>query len=341
VSVKSLTIGGSSGTQTLAVESSSSANASLGSTAGLAIGTQGAVTLTNGGLCANGVTLGGSVTNAGTITVEPGTGGGARNLEGNLTNTGTLAVDANTSFNRSKATLTNEGAVNLAKGLELYIASGDSFTNGAGGSIAATGSARTCSFPTALRSTRGRVRRVYEVFSTKTPETLFTNTPLSVLPSSSSKTGVTELPASATEAYVPASSSEALWYAVSTVIGGHLELESSPMVKASAPVSTVPTVSSVSPALGSVNGGTPIKITGTNFVPGAKVEIGQGNGPGSTAIAATEVVVVSPTEITAVTGGTAKAGTWNLYVIDSGAPASPPPVTTTHISEITIGSRHR
>ncbi len=132
----------------------------------------------------------------------------------------------------------------------------------------------------------------YKVFSTKTLETLFTNTPLSVLPSSSSKTGH-GLPASATEAYVPASSTEALWYAVSTVIGGHLELESSPMVKASAPVSKVPTVSSVSPASGSVNGGTPIRITGTGFVPGASVEIGQGNGVGPTAIPASKVVVVS------------------------------------------------
>ncbi|HXA53357.1 MAG TPA: PKD domain-containing protein [Solirubrobacteraceae bacterium] len=186
----------------------------------------------------------------------------------------------------------------------------------------------------------------YEVFSTKTLETLFTDTPLSVLPSSSSKTEVTVLPASATEAYVPAVSTEALWYAVSTVIGGHLELESSPMVKASAPVSTVPTVASVSPASGSVNGGTPIRITGTGFVAGAKVEIGQGNGAGSTAIAASEVVVVSPTEITAVTGGPAKAGSWNLYVIGSGGTSSANsgdsyiyyPVTTPTVSSVSPAS---
>jgi hypothetical protein len=30
------------------------------------------------------------------------------------------------------------------------------------------------------------------------------------------------------------------------------------------------------------------------------------------------LVVVSPTEITATTGGAAKAGTFNLFVIDSG-----------------------
>jgi hypothetical protein len=54
------------------------------------------------------------------------------------------------------------------------------------------------------------------------------------------------------------------------------------------------------------------------------VEIGQGNGAGPTAIPASEVVVVSPTEITATTGGSAKAGTSNLFVIDSGgtSPAS-------------------
>jgi hypothetical protein len=157
----------------------------------------------------------------------------------------------------------------------------------------------------------------YEVFSTKNLDTLFTNTPLSVLPSSSAKAGVTELPASDTEAYVPASSTEPLWYALSTVIGGHLELESSPMVKASAPVSTKPTVSSVSPSSGTVNGGTPIKITGTGFVAGATVKILQG-GTGPTAIPASNVVVVSPTEITAVTGGPAKAGTWNVIVTDAG-----------------------
>jgi IPT/TIG domain len=81
---------------------------------------------------------------------------------------------------------------------------------------------------------------------------------------------------------------------------------------------SAPTVSSVSPASGSVNGGTSIKITGTNFVAGATVEIGQGSGVGPTAIPASKVVVVSPTEITATTGGPAKAGTFNLFVIDSG-----------------------
>ena len=66
-----------------------------------------------------------------------------------------------------------------------------------------------------------------------------------------------------------------------------------------------------------MSGGTSIKITGTGFVPGAKVEIGQGHGAGPTAIAATEVDVVSATEITATTGGVAKPGSWTVFVIDS------------------------
>ena len=74
-----------------------------------------------------------------------------------------------------------------------------------------------------------------------------------------------------------------------------------------------PTVTGVSPKSGSVTGGTTITITGTGFVAGATVEIGQGTGTVG-AIAATHVVVVSPTEITAVTGGGAKAGLFNLYV---------------------------
>ena len=86
---------------------------------------------------------------------------------------------------------------------------------------------------------------------------------------------------------------------------------------------TVPTVSKVSPNSGPTTGGTAITITGTGFVTGAKVEIGQGSGSGPTAIAASSVKVVSPTEITAVTGGGAKAGTFSLYVITSGGTSAP------------------
>ena len=79
----------------------------------------------------------------------------------------------------------------------------------------------------------------------------------------------------------------------------------------------VPTVSKVSPNTGPTSGGTAITVTGTGFVSGATVVIGQGNGT-TGAIAATNVMVVSATKITAVTSGGAKAGTWNLFVTTSG-----------------------
>ena len=55
----------------------------------------------------------------------------------------------------------------------------------------------------------------------------------------------------------------------------------------------VPTVSSVSPNNGPAAGGTAVTITGTNFAAGATVKFG--------ATAATSVVVVSSTSITATT----------------------------------------
>ena len=50
---------------------------------------------------------------------------------------------------------------------------------------------------------------------------------------------------------------------------------------------------------------------------GATAVIGQGDGAGTGAIAATDVTVVSSTEITAVTGGGAKVGTFSLFVTTS------------------------
>lgn len=78
-----------------------------------------------------------------------------------------------------------------------------------------------------------------------------------------------------------------------------------------------PTVTAISPNSGPATGGTPITITGTGFATGATVAIGQGNGT-TGAIAATEVDVVSFTEITAVTGGGAKPGTFSLFVTTTG-----------------------
>lgn len=79
-----------------------------------------------------------------------------------------------------------------------------------------------------------------------------------------------------------------------------------------------PVVFSVKPNAGPTNGGQAINIAGTGFVKGAKVEIGQGEGAGPSAIVASNVVVVSSNKITAITGGRARTGTWNLFVITVG-----------------------
>ena len=59
------------------------------------------------------------------------------------------------------------------------------------------------------------------------------------------------------------------------------------------PATNPPTVTSVSPVSGSTAGGTAVTITGTNFAAGATVTFG--------GTAATNVVVVSGTQITATT----------------------------------------
>jgi hypothetical protein len=139
VSVKSLTVGGASGKQTLAVGSSCSVNAVLTTTAGISNGAQGAITLTNGDGCGDGVKLVGPITNAGTLTVEP-EHGGARELQGSITNTGTLSINASTAYNGTSVALTNKGTLNVAEGKTLSIAAKNSFTNGTNGKIVATGS---------------------------------------------------------------------------------------------------------------------------------------------------------------------------------------------------------
>jgi hypothetical protein len=74
-------------------------------------------------------------------------------------------------------------------------------------------------------------------------------------------------------------------------------------------------VSAVSPNVGPTSGGTALTVTGAGFVAGDQVVIGQGHGSSTGTIATTAVTVVSPTEITAVSGGGAITGTFTLYVI--------------------------
>lgn len=76
-----------------------------------------------------------------------------------------------------------------------------------------------------------------------------------------------------------------------------------------------PTVTAVTPSGGRVTGETPIAITGTNFIAGATVTLG--------GTAATSVVVVNPTTITAVTP-TKPAGPVTVAVTTAGGSGSLP-----------------
>jgi fibronectin-binding autotransporter adhesin len=140
VSLGSLTVGGESGTQTLAVGSSCSVNAILATTTGITNGAHGAITLTNGDGCGDSVTLSGPISSAGTITSEPAHGG-SRTIQGSLTNTGTLVINTSTAYSGSSTLLKNEGALDLAEEKQLTLSNKAAFENGAGGSISATGSA--------------------------------------------------------------------------------------------------------------------------------------------------------------------------------------------------------
>jgi hypothetical protein len=148
VSVRSLTVGGGVGTQTLMVGVCSGEDVgTLTTTAGLSVGAHGAVVLDgvppgSGEACGapGGLTLAGPISNAGALTVEPVSNDAARQLQGDLTNTGTLAIQANTAYNGAAAAFENEGALEVAGAAVLTVPTGNSLTNGTGGSIAASGS---------------------------------------------------------------------------------------------------------------------------------------------------------------------------------------------------------
>jgi len=142
VTVKTLTVGAVSGTQTLDVESTSSTNAVLTTSEGLTIGTDGQVVMTNASDSdQNSVTLSGPITNAGLLASEKGNGaGGSRTLDGNLTNTGTIAANKNTEFDGEGALLTNDGALEVATGVTLNVSEKAKVVNGTGGSIVGAGS---------------------------------------------------------------------------------------------------------------------------------------------------------------------------------------------------------
>ena len=93
VAVRSLTVGGASGTQTLNIASSCSENASVATSYGITNGWQGAIAMTNSESCAKNVSLAGGLVNNGKLYVEDPSGG-TRSLEGDLTNSGTVSLAA-------------------------------------------------------------------------------------------------------------------------------------------------------------------------------------------------------------------------------------------------------
>jgi hypothetical protein len=147
VSVRSLTIGGAAGTQTLAIGACSAADvASLSTSAGIGNGPRGAIVLApspaEGETCGappGSVTLGGAIANAGSLTVEPVSDGALRDLSGDLTNTGTLVFEADTTFDGTGAKLLNEGAISFPAEAVLTVGPGESLENVGGGSIDAAG----------------------------------------------------------------------------------------------------------------------------------------------------------------------------------------------------------
>jgi hypothetical protein len=93
VGVRALTIGATSGRQTLVVAGTCTQNAKLASDYGIANRWSGAIVLSDGEACASDVTLEGYLANAGSLEVEAAAGG-ARTLEGDLANRGLVSLSA-------------------------------------------------------------------------------------------------------------------------------------------------------------------------------------------------------------------------------------------------------
>lgn len=81
-----------------------------------------------------------------------------------------------------------------------------------------------------------------------------------------------------------------------------------------------PTISTVAPATGAAAGGTAFTVTGTYFAPGATVTVG--------GTAATSIVVVNPTKITAVSPAKT-AGAYAVAVTTTGGTATKTAAFTT------------
>jgi hypothetical protein len=133
VTVRSLTFGGTTGTQLLQIADDCLADGALTVTATSTIGATAQVELTDAATCAGNATLAGPVTNNGLLVTDPGVGGN-RHLQGTLTNTplGTVRLNTTTSLDGTSPNLKNSGTVSLADGVTLNVPSGSTFTHTAG-----------------------------------------------------------------------------------------------------------------------------------------------------------------------------------------------------------------
>jgi hypothetical protein len=133
-SVRSLTVGGAPGTQTLAFVGSTQ-NATLATSAGLTITPQGVVDEASA-LQGGGYELisGAAITNAGSFVLE---GGGTHYVEADVTNTGTVSVSTPTALFDTATTFQNEGAVTVATGASVTFSG--TYASLAGGSTAING----------------------------------------------------------------------------------------------------------------------------------------------------------------------------------------------------------
>jgi hypothetical protein len=132
--IRSLTLGGASGSQTLTLAGDVAKNANLIADATADIGANGVVVLTS--LHPDHTSAfwpKGGTTSYGTIVAEPGAGGGVRDLRGPLTNNGTIDIQYPTRYGDGDV-LVNQGTVNLAAKLDVPV--GATFTSGVGSSLA-------------------------------------------------------------------------------------------------------------------------------------------------------------------------------------------------------------
>ncbi len=139
--IHSLTLGGSTGVQTLAVQANNpndgfDHSATLRLTAGGAIGAAGELALTSTGLAADQAAVdvaGGTLTNAGVLESDQGVGG-ARAISGNVQNAGTINLDAPLTWGGARSgTLTNQGTLVVTGSGALTISANTTLDNTAVG----------------------------------------------------------------------------------------------------------------------------------------------------------------------------------------------------------------